>query len=127
MKILVVDDSNVITLLWNLILEKQGYKVTQLNSPSTALYMLTISYYDGMIIDYHMDEMDGLELARQVRQLKNYRYTPIIMITADGNEEVRENAKQAGINAWMTKPVHPTSLLEVIGRLCPFPETNTPD
>ncbi len=119
-KILVIDDSSVITFLWKLVLEKEGYSVTQVNDGAGALRMLAAERYDGLIIDYHMDDIDGLTLAERIRALPDYRLAPIVMITADCNEAVREGARQAGFNAWMTKPVHPESLLDVISRLCPL-------
>ena len=118
-KILVVDDSTVITFLWKLILEKGGYSVSQANDGLGALKMLAVNAYDGLIIDYHMGDMDGLALAKRVRAMSAYRRVPIVMITADQNEEVRKSAREAGLNAWMTKPVNPNSLLEVFSRLCP--------
>ena len=119
-RILVVDDSTVITFLWKLVLEKEGYTVSQVNDGASALKMLAADDYDGLIVDYHMDDMNGLTLAEQVRGMTIYREVPIVMVTADRNEEVRKGAREAGLNAWMTKPVNPDSLLEVINRLCPL-------
>ena len=119
-RILVVDDSTVITFLWKLVLEKEGYTVSQVNDGASALKMLAADDYDGLIVDYHMDDMNGLALAEQVRGMTIYREVPIVMVTADRNEEVRKGAREAGLNAWMTKPVNPDSLLEVINRLCPL-------
>ena len=119
-RILVVDDSTVITFLWKLVLEKEGYTVSQVNDGASALNMLAADDYDGLIVDYHMDDMNGLTLAEQVRGMTIYREVPIVMVTADRNEEVRKGAREAGLNAWMTKPVNPDSLLEVINRLCPL-------
>lgn len=125
-KILVVDDSNVITFLWKLVLEKEGYSVAQVNDGAGALRMLAAERYDGLIVDYHMDDMDGLALAEQTRAMPGYRLIPIVMITADRNQEVREGARQAGFNAWMTKPVHPDTLLEIMTRLCPLHSQRLP-
>jgi two-component system chemotaxis response regulator CheY len=119
-KILVVDDSAVITFLWKLVLEKEGYQVTQVNDGARALQKLAEGRYDCLIVDYHMDNMDGLALGKRVRAMPDYRQIPIIMITADCNDQVREGARQAGLSAWMTKPVNPDSLLEIVNHLCPL-------
>lgn len=119
-QVLVVDDSAVITFLWKLVLENGGYVVTQVNDGASALKMLAASHYNCVIVDYHMDNMDGLVLTEQIRAMPGYEPVPIIMITADRNEQLREDARIAGINAWMTKPVHPDHLLEIISRLCPL-------
>ncbi len=53
-----------------------------------------------------MPEMDGTEMTKAVRQLKSTMSTvPIIMMTAFGREDVMQNGKAAGVNAFLTKPV----------------------
>lgn len=122
-KILVIDDSTVITFLWKLVLEKAGYGVSQVHDGASALQMLAAKHYDGLIVDYHMDNMDGLTLATKVRAMPAHRQTPIVMITADSNQDVREKARSAGLSAWMTKPVNPDNLLEVMSQLCPLTDS----
>ncbi|HPF58133.1 MAG TPA: response regulator [Candidatus Competibacteraceae bacterium] len=119
-QVLVVDDNEMITFLWKLVLENGNYVVSQVNDGASALEMLAANRYDCLIVDYHMDDMDGLALTEKIRAMPGYRPVPIIMIIAERDQELSESARIAGINALMTKPVHPDSLLDIIGRLCPL-------
>lgn len=63
-QILTVDDSNMITFLWKMVLEQEGYVVTQVKDGETALTLLNAgNHYDCVIADQHMEGMNGLELA----------------------------------------------------------------
>lgn len=119
-EILTVDDSNMITFLWKMVLEQEGYVVTQVKDGETALTLLNAgNHYDCIIVDQHMDGMNGLELAGQIRAMPTRRLVPIIMITADRAEQLREDGRKIGINARLIKPVNPRDLLDIVNRLCP--------
>jgi len=73
-------------------------------------------FYDFILMDLRMPRMDGLKATRTIRKLKreDAKIIPIIAMTADAFEESIQEAKQAGMNAYVTKPIVPTILFEAI-------------
>ena len=73
-------------------------------------------YYDIVLMDIRMPEMDGLEATRQIRALKrrDAKRTPIIAMTADAFEESIRAAKEAGMDDYITKPVEPGKIFETL-------------
>lgn len=76
-------------------------------SAEHALEELAASNVDLIITDYRLPMMDGLELARIIRTAKDSknRYVPIIMLTAHASRELVLQARDTGINEFLTKPV----------------------
>ncbi len=72
---------------------------------------------DAVLMDIVMPVMDGLEATRQIRLLPGAAALPIIAISASVTEEDQDNCLVAGVDAFMTKPVHQNGLLENLGRL----------
>lgn len=66
--------------------------------------------YDLILMDIQMPRMDGLDATRRLRQLPEYADTPIIAITAHAFAIAEEMARQAGMNAYLTKPLDPGTL-----------------
>jgi two-component system sensor histidine kinase/response regulator len=69
--------------------------------------------FELVILDWLMPELDGIETARRIRtDLK--LALPIILMTAFGKENERQDAQKAGINAFLTKPIYPSTLFNAI-------------
>ena len=75
-----------------------------------------IDYYDAILMDVHMPNMDGLEAAKAIRKLdrKDANTIPIIAITADAFIEDVKKSFAAGMNEHITKPINPKVLYEVL-------------
>ena len=101
-KILHVDDDESHLLFTKLILEQnnQSYTVKSFNSPEGALHELNETNYDCLISDYDMPRMNGLQLARKVREISDI---PLILYTGKGSEEVAESAFGSGVNSYVRK------------------------
>ncbi|MFQ3579214.1 MAG: response regulator [Bacteroidales bacterium] len=68
-----------------------------------------LRYFDGrpismLITDYNMPNMDGAELTKEVRKLRDYECIPILMLTTETSEDKKQKAKELGVTAWMKKP-----------------------
>ncbi len=76
-------------------------------------------YYDAILMDMRMPEMDGLEAAKVIRAMDrdDAKTVPIIALTANAFDEDVQRSMQAGLNAHLTKPVEPDTLFETLEKL----------
>jgi CheY-like chemotaxis protein len=116
--ILVVDDYAPNIMVATLMLENLGYSVETAENGEQALTLLThgANPYTAILMDVQMYGMDGYETTRRVRLLesqKGYR-TPIIGVTAHALQGDRERCLSAGMDDYLTKPIHPDLLAEKI-------------
>ena len=76
-------------------------------------------YYDAILMDMRMPEMDGLEATRTIRNLErdDSKKIPIIALTANAFDEDVQRSMQAGLNAHLSKPVEPEALFETLENL----------
>jgi two-component system alkaline phosphatase synthesis response regulator PhoP len=110
-KILVVDDEPVLveTIAYNL--EQAGYQVTTAADGSSALEAAHRETPDLIILDIMLPEMDGLEVCRQLRRESNTTTTPIMMLTAKGDEIDKVVGLEVGADDYVTKPFGRRELL----------------
>lgn len=114
-RILVVDDElDMLMLLQMIIEDNTDYAVETTNNPSEALKLLSQKCYDVVISDLKMPGMDGLELFGEMRQI--CPATPVIMITAYGSAQAADEALQAGVDDFITKPFRKDRILFTIQR-----------
>jgi len=107
MKILAVDDDPFIRELLPVVFREADYPhLTLAESGAAALKLLeeTQEAFDCLLLDIEMPEMDGITLCRKVRALKDYRNTPILMVTLRSDAASIERAFAAGANDYVTKP-----------------------
>ena len=110
-KILVVDDEAVLveTIAYNL--EQAGYQVTTAADGASALEVARRELPDLIILDIMLPEMDGLEVCRQLRREGSTAATPIIMLTAKGDEIDKVVGLEVGADDYVTKPFGRRELL----------------
>jgi DNA-binding response OmpR family regulator len=110
-KILVVDDEPVLveTIAYNL--EQAGYTVTTASDGASALEAARCETPDLVILDIMLPEMDGLEVCRQLRRESNTSTTPILMLTAKGEEIDKVVGLEVGADDYVTKPFGRRELL----------------
>ncbi|MDA3835471.1 MAG: response regulator [Spirochaetales bacterium] len=118
LKVLVVDDCPDSRTIIQNILESFGFRPESVSSGKEALDMLKKNQtmkepFDLVIIDWRMPEMDGIEASRIIRE--DLKLTiPIILLTAFGREAEELEAKKAGINIFLTKPIFQSTLFNAI-------------
>lgn len=115
--ILVVDDHVSNHRLMDFVLRKQGYDVLVANNGVQALDQLGKAAIDLVITDLLMPKMDGLELLEHMRSDERYRLIPVAMVTASIKARDVERARNAGVTAWITKPIDSEELVGLIGQL----------
>jgi CheY-like chemotaxis protein/HPt (histidine-containing phosphotransfer) domain-containing protein len=120
--ILVVEDNSINQKLATKLLEKLGYNSATAANGKLALEALTQQHYDLILMDCQMPEMDGFEATRRIRAGEagdKHRALPVIAMTAHAMEGSREECLQAGMNDYVSKPVHPAKLDAAIKRWMP--------
>jgi two-component system response regulator ResD len=107
-KILVVDDEERIRKLLRMYLEKDGYRVEEAADGSKALEMMLATDYDLIILDLMLPIMNGIEVCIKLREIES---TPIIMLTAKGEEIDRIKGFEVGTDDYIVKPFSPREVL----------------
>ncbi|MGZ4976769.1 MAG: response regulator [Methylobacter sp.] len=115
--IMIVDDSASMRQVVNIALSGAGYEVIEACNGEDALSKLTGVKIHLIISDINMPVMDGITFVKEVKKLDHYRFTPIIMLTTEMEQEKKQAAKDAGAKAWVTKPFQPPTLLAAIAKL----------
>jgi len=118
-RIMTVDDSSTVRSVLNMALSGAGYQVIEAHDGQDAVEKLAQTDIDLLVTDLNMPNMGGVELIKLVRQQPGKRFMPIIMLTSDGQKEMKAAGKQAGASGWVTKPFKPQQLLCVIQMVCP--------
>ncbi len=113
-RVLVVDDNESARFAMISMLESMGFEVEQASSGQDALGILSRAQQPFKIafLDWRMPEMDGLQLAVAIDQLRLESAPQLILVTAYGGDEVFKNADLSNLAGLLTKPVSPSLLLE---------------
>ena len=114
---LVVDDVADVTEMLAVLLTHAGYEVVTASSARSALDAARQRQFDVIISDIGMPEMNGYQLARELRTLPGYETVPMVAVTGYSMFDDKERSTNAGFNAHMTKPIDPRALLELIEQL----------
>ncbi len=117
-KILVAEDNDVNQQVICAILNKAGHHVTLANDGEQALDMLEGADFDIAIIDMHMPAKSGLEVIKLHRFMESDgQHLPFIILSADISADASRACKEAGTDEYLTKPIDPSRLLQVIDQL----------
>lgn len=114
MTLLVSDDDPVMLKLYELNLSRAGYRVLSCKNGQETTDMLAKEKPDAIILDYLLPDTTGLALTEQLRQSTDHDKTPIIVVTAQGKESIKQDLLNAGASMVFTKPFSPSILLKCI-------------
>jgi two-component system, OmpR family, phosphate regulon response regulator PhoB len=109
--VLVVEDDDAISMLLNYNLDKEGYDVGLAKDGEEAMIMASERNPDLVILDWMLPKVPGIEVCRRLRAKPETRNTPIIMLTARGEESDRIRGLDMGADDYVTKPFSTTELL----------------
>lgn len=107
-KILVVDDEERIRRLLRMYLERENYEIDEAEDGEKAVELATENDYDLILLDIMMPGMDGIEACHKIREKKA---TPVIMLTAKGEEANRIQGFEAGTDDYVVKPFSPREVV----------------
>ena len=115
LRVLVAEDHPVNRKVVGLLLQSMGHQVSFAENGQQALTQASESDFDLVLMDIHMPVMDGLSSTRQIRALPGSRgQVPIVALTADVMNDAAEQARAAGMNAFLSKPLQKTQLQAVM-------------
>ncbi|WP_017728108.1 response regulator transcription factor [Halalkalibacterium ligniniphilum] len=107
-KILVVDDEERIRKLLRMYLERENYLIEEAENGEVALEMALNADYDLILLDLMMPGIDGIEVCTRLRKTKA---TPVIMLTAKGEEANRVQGFEVGTDDYIVKPFSPREVV----------------
>lgn len=114
-RILIAEDSSVIQNLTKKILQFQNFEVFSAKNGQEVINNLETESYDAILMDINMPVMDGMECTRKIRALSNEKSkTPVIAITGNARNYTEEEFKDAGIDAFLQKPLNFDLLVETV-------------
>lgn len=116
--IMVVDDSASLRQVVGIALKGAGYEVIEARDGADALARLNGQKINLVVSDVNMPNMDGISFVKQFKSMPNYRFTPVIMLTTESQEEKKREGQAAGAKAWVVKPFKPEVLLNAVQKLC---------
>jgi two-component system sensor histidine kinase RpfC len=118
LNILIADDNGTNRIILAKILERAGHNVNMVENGEQALDVLEGHHYDLAIMDMHMPVMGGLEAFKIHRATDLTQPSmPVIILTASATVEAKQICEEAGVDAFLTKPIETHNLLETIKRL----------
>jgi len=110
-KILVIDDTEFMTKLISDVLMNEGYEVVTASNGRQGIEMVRIEKPDLVLLDVVMPDMDGFEVCRILREDEGNNLMPIIMLTAQDNEDDKLTGLELGADDYITKPFNTRELV----------------
>ena len=111
--ILTVDDSPSLRMAIRIALTGAGYQVTEAGDGKEGLDKAGAARFDMIITDLNMPNMDGLTMIRELRKSPAQCGIPIIFLTTESDDSMKQQAKTAGATGWLVKPFVPEQLVKV--------------
>jgi CheY-like chemotaxis protein len=121
-RVLLAEDNELNQMIAEAILTENGFRVEIVGDGAEAVQKVKAApagYYDAVLMDIQMPNMDGYEASKQIRALedKQKAAVPIVAVTANAFEEDRKNALEAGMNGHLAKPYDIPAMLETLKKL----------
>lgn len=114
MRILIVDDEDEALRAMERFLSRTDVEILPTHDSAQAAQLITTEHFDGMLIDYLMPGLDGLELVSTARRSQANRETPIIIVTGYDDMDTRNKAAKAGATCFLAKPFTPDKIRRVL-------------
>jgi two-component system sensor histidine kinase RpfC len=115
-RVLVAEDNAIAAKVITTFLTKMGFPHTHVEDGEQALHAALSSRYGIAVVDLRMPKIDGIEFARRYRAVAPDHPMPIVALTANAAEDVKQTCLDAGMNDFLTKPVSPELLRQTVER-----------
>ena len=115
--ILAVDDSASLRQMVSFTLKSSGYEVIEAVDGQDGLDKAKARSVSLILTDQNMPRMDGLTLIKNLRAMPQYKTTPILMLTTESSDAMKQQGRAAGATGWLVKPFDPQKLIEVVKKV----------
>lgn len=115
--IMVVDDSASLRQVVGIALKGAGYDVVEAYDGKDALAKLDGRKIHLIVSDVNMPNMNGISFVKAAKQLPAYKYTPVIMLTTEAGDAMKQQGQAVGAKAWVLKPFRPEQMLVAVSKL----------
>lgn len=116
-RILAVDDSASMRQMVAFALRSAGWEVDEAEDGVVALEKAKKQKYNCVVADVNTPNMDGITLIRHLRQLPDFKFTPLLMLTTEAGMDKKQEGKAAGATGWIVKPFDPDQLIATIRKV----------
>ena len=117
LRVLIIEDAPDTLSMLQIVFEMRGYEVTLCQTPTEALRVAASMWFDIIISDIGMPEIDGYELLARLRQMSHLSDVPAVALTGYASQADAESARRAGYDAHIAKPIEPAELASKIEQL----------
>jgi len=115
--ILAVDDSASMRQMVSFTLKSAGYNVVEAVDGQDAYEKSNARDFDLVLTDQNMPRMDGISLTKKLRDNPKFKTTPILILTTESSDQMKQAGRSAGATGWLVKLFDPAKLLEVIKKV----------
>ena len=115
--ILAVDDSISMRQMVTYTLKNAGFEVVDAVDGEDAFEKARLRHFDLVLTDQNMPRLDGIGLTRRLREHPSSKTTPILILTTESSDQMKQAGRAAGATGWLVKPFEPTKLIEVIRKV----------
>lgn len=115
--ILAVDDSASMRQMVAFTLKSAGYNVVEAVDGQDAWEKANGKTFDLVLTDQNMPRMDGIGLTRKLRETPSFKNTPILVLTTESSDQMKQAGRAAGATGWLVKPFDPQKLVEVVKKV----------
>jgi len=115
--ILAVDDSISMRQMVSFTLKNAGYEVVEAVDGEDAFEKARQRNFDLVLTDQNMPRLDGIGLTKRLREHPSFKSTPILILTTESSDQMKQAGRAAGATGWLVKPFDPAKLIEVIKKV----------
>jgi len=115
--IMLIDDSSTNNILYESILEDEGYRVFVFDDAQKALNQLENIHPDLIMLDLMMPGMDGFDFLDQKKKITNIASVPVVMVTARTDKESEKKAFDMGVKEYLFKPAGITEVTQLVRKI----------
>lgn len=117
LKILAIDDSKTIREMLRSALAAAGFEVHLADDGQAGIEALDQVVPDVVITDINMPRLDGFGVLEKIRESANFKTLPVLILTTESAQDLKNRARQAGATGWIVKPFDDGKLVSAIRRI----------